>query len=83
MVSRFSFNTKYSKTVTLRIPKELDEIIDKISRELGYNSKSDFVRDAISEYIDYLISMMDSSSEENYESIEDITEIKYAKVIMV
>ncbi len=40
-----------SKTFTLRISRNLDLLIEKACKDLGYASKSDFIRDAISEYI--------------------------------
>lgn len=51
-----------SRIITLRIPKELDDVIDAACRELGYSSKSAFVRDAINDYIDYLMSSLDESA---------------------
>jgi len=84
-MSGHALSSRYSRTVTLRISKELDEVLDKVSRELGYRSKSDFVRDAISEYIDYLLSMVSPSDEGDYEGVESesAAEVKLAKVIMV
>jgi len=84
-MSGYALSSRYSRTVTLRISKELDEVLDKVSRELGYRSKSDFVRDAISEYIDYLLSMVSPSDGGDYEGVESegVAEVKLAKVIMV
>lgn len=73
-----------SKIITLRIPKELDDVISNVYRELGYMSKSDFIRDAIYDYIEYLTSKLDIGTDREealYLSEEDY--FKCIKVIMV
>ena len=42
---------KQTKTVTLRISSDLNNEIEKIVKEKGYTSKSDFVRSALDEFL--------------------------------
>jgi len=69
---------KYSKIITLRISKDLDDVLTEICREFGYSSKSEFVREAVEDYIKYLSSLM--SGDEGLEVI-DFTQAH--KVIMI
>ncbi len=73
---------KHSKIITVRIPKNLDDEVSKICRELGYSSKSDFVREAVNDYINYLLSLM----KDDEEALEVGTEeelLETSKVIMI
>ncbi len=42
---------KQTKTITLRISNDLNNEIEKIVRERGYSSKSDFIRLALDEFL--------------------------------
>jgi len=52
-----------SRTLTLRIPRSLDSLIEKACKDLNYVNKSDFIRDAISEYIGVLTNELKSRNE--------------------
>jgi len=69
---------KYSKIITLRIPKDLDDVLTEICREFGYSSKSEFVREAVEDYIKYLSSLMSDD-----EGLEVIDFVQTHKVIMI
>lgn len=73
-----------SKIVTVRIPKELDDIISEVYKELGYCSKSEFVRDAVDEFIEHLL----NSNRADEESVdvdleEELFEASKVRVIMI
>jgi Arc/MetJ-type ribon-helix-helix transcriptional regulator len=42
---------KQTRTVTLRVSNDLNEKIEKIVKEKGYRSKSDFIRTALNEFL--------------------------------
>ncbi len=42
---------KQTRTITLRISRNLNDEIERIVREKGYFSKSDFIRDALNEFL--------------------------------
>jgi len=42
---------KQTKTITLRISNDLNNEIEKIVKEKGYSSKSDFIRAALDEFL--------------------------------
>ena len=42
---------KQTRTVTLRVSNDLNEKIEKIVKEKGYKSKSDFIRTALNEFL--------------------------------
>jgi metal-responsive CopG/Arc/MetJ family transcriptional regulator len=47
-------NMRRTKTITLRVPKNINELLEKTYRSLGYPSKSELIRDAVLEYIEYI-----------------------------
>ncbi len=42
---------RHTRIITLRIPKSINELIEKIVKKRGYPSKSDFIRSAIVEFL--------------------------------
>ena len=44
-------NMKQTRTITLRIPKELNDLVEKIVTNGKYVSKSDFIRAAVEEFL--------------------------------
>ncbi len=44
-------NARKTKTITLRVSRELSALIEKVTRELGYQSKSDYIREAVEELL--------------------------------
>ncbi|MEM0453732.1 MAG: ribbon-helix-helix domain-containing protein [Sulfolobales archaeon] len=71
---------RHSKIITLRIPKELDDLLAEVCSELGYKSKSEFVREAVDEYINYLFSLI-KNDEDLIDTEEELFES--SKVIMI
>ncbi|MCC6022255.1 MAG: ribbon-helix-helix domain-containing protein [Desulfurococcaceae archaeon] len=69
---------RYSKIITLRISKELDEVLTEICKEYGYSSKSEFVREAVEDYIKYLSSLITDD-----EGLEVVDFTQAHKVIMI
>jgi metal-responsive CopG/Arc/MetJ family transcriptional regulator len=69
---------RYSKIITLRIPKELDDVLTEICKEYGYSSKSEFVREAVEDYIKYLSSLITDD-----EGLEVVDFTQAHKVIMI
>jgi len=64
---------KQTKTITLRISNDLNDEIEKIVREKGYSSKSDFIREALNEFLvgyqkEFDVLMQDLRSWSNRES---------------
>jgi len=63
-------NARKTKTITLRVSRDLSEILEKATKELGYQSKSDYIREAVEELLitylrahrDELVTEMDESS---------------------
>lgn len=73
-----------SKIVTVRIPKELDDVISEVYKELGYCSKSEFVRDAVDEFIEYLLnSKRDEEEAVSVDLEEELFETSRVRVIMI
>lgn len=71
----------HSKVITVRITKELDDLISEVCSEFGYYSRSEFVREAIDEYVNYLLSLMRSDDELVEVELDDLFET--SKVIMI
>jgi hypothetical protein len=46
-----SVGSDNSKTVTVKVSPYFDKIIEEVARRRGYSSKSDFVRDAILDFL--------------------------------
>jgi hypothetical protein len=46
-----SVRSENSKTVTVKVSPYFDKIIEDVARRRGYSSKSDFVRDAILDFL--------------------------------
>ncbi|MEM3948769.1 MAG: ribbon-helix-helix domain-containing protein [Zestosphaera sp.] len=44
-------DARRTRTLTLRVPVGVNERLEKAYRDLGYSTKSDFIREAIIEYI--------------------------------
>ncbi|MEM0360931.1 MAG: ribbon-helix-helix domain-containing protein [Sulfolobales archaeon] len=75
---------KRSKIITVRIPKELDDLISEVYKDLGYCSKSEFVRDAVDEFIEYLLSSKRSEEESvSVDLEEELFEASRVRVIMI
>lgn len=72
---------RHSMIITFRVPKELDDTLSEICIKLGYRSKSEFVREAVDEYINYLLSSMPDDEEGDVISVEDL--IEPTRVIMI
>ncbi|MCX8186714.1 MAG: ribbon-helix-helix domain-containing protein [Sulfolobales archaeon] len=72
---------RHSKIITFRVPKELDDTLSEICTKLGYRSKSEFVREAVDDYINYLLSLMLDDEEGDVMSVEDL--IEPTRVIMI
>ncbi len=56
---------KQTRTITLRISKDLNEEIERIVREKGYGSKSEFIREALNEFLEEYMKQLASISEIN------------------
>ena len=44
-------NARKTKTITLRVSRELSTLLEKATKELGYQSKSDYIREAVEELL--------------------------------
>ncbi len=44
-------NARKTKTITLRVSRELSMLLEKATKELGYQSKSDYIREAVEELL--------------------------------
>lgn len=44
-----------TRTLTLRVPRKVNELLEKAYHDLGYPTKSDFVREAVIEYINEVV----------------------------
>ncbi len=43
--------SRRTKTITLRVDEELNRLVEKAVKLLGYKSKSDYIRDALIEFL--------------------------------
>ncbi|MEM0474596.1 MAG: ribbon-helix-helix domain-containing protein [Zestosphaera sp.] len=48
-------DVKRTKTLTLRVPAGINDLLERAYRDLGYSTKSDFIREAVREYIDEVL----------------------------
>lgn len=48
-------DVKRSRTLTLRVPTGINDLLERAYRDLGYPTKSDFIREAVREYIDEVL----------------------------
>ena len=48
-------DVRRTRTLTLRIPSGVNDLLEKAYRDLGYSTKSDFIREAVKEYIDEVL----------------------------
>ncbi|MCH4815363.1 MAG: ribbon-helix-helix domain-containing protein [Saccharolobus sp.] len=55
-----------SVVITFKLEENILSMVDEIVKNLGYEHRSDFIRDAIEKYINYLKSIS-NNSEKNYQ----------------
>lgn len=48
-------DVRRTRTLTLRVPTGINDLLERAYRDLGYSTKSDFIREAVKEYIDEVI----------------------------
>lgn len=48
-------DVKRTRTLTLRVPTGINDLLERAYRDLGYSTKSDFIREAVKEYIDEVL----------------------------
>lgn len=48
-------DARRTRTLTLRVPAGVNEMLEKAYRDLGYSTKSDFIREAVMEYINEVL----------------------------
>lgn len=48
-------DVRRTRTLTLRVPTGINDLLERAYRDLGYSTKSDFIREAVREYIDEVL----------------------------
>jgi len=48
-------DVRRTRTLTLRVPARVNDLLERAYRDLGYPTKSDFIREAVREYIDEVL----------------------------
>ncbi len=48
-------DVRRTRTLTLRVPAGVNDLLERAYRDLGYPTKSDFIREAVREYIDEVL----------------------------
>jgi len=65
-------NARKTKTITLRVSRDISQLLEKATKELGYQSKSDYIREAVEELlVTYLKAHRDELVAEMNESGSD------------
>ena len=71
-------SSKRTKTLTLRVDSDLNRLIEKAVKAFGYKSKSDYIREAVLEFLAELERKKEISiSEEVKEEIDRVSSIIY------
>ena len=71
-------SSKRTKTLTLRVDSDLNQLIEKAVKVFGYKSKSDYIREAVLEFLAELERRKEISiSDEVKEEIDKVSSIIY------